>query len=95
MFRGYGGIVILAGLYLLAAKIGDSFSKTLTIFSIFIWAIAAGLFAYLILFRGMKFTFFGLGQPDKAADYEIEEHEDVQSGDDRNAGDETHPPAAV
>src|SRR3546814_11330639 len=63
MFRGYGAIVVLAALFFIAAKIGDTFAKTLTIFSIFIWTIAAALFAYLILFRGMKLSFFGFGKP--------------------------------
>src|SRR3546814_5911807 len=62
MFRGYGAIVVLAALFFIAAKIGDTFAQTLTIFSIFIWTIAAALFAYLILFRGIKLSFFGFGK---------------------------------
>jgi hypothetical protein len=95
MFRGYGGIVVLAALYFIAAKIGDTFSKTLMIFSIFIWAIAAALFAYLILFRGMKLSFFCFGaekQPIVQDDFE--QIDDVDVDGTRELGDHPTPPAA-
>ena len=58
MFRRSGAIIVLLGLYLLAGQIGNSFSQGLMIFSIFMWVIAAGLFVYLMLFRGMKIDLF-------------------------------------
>jgi hypothetical protein len=93
MFKGYGGIAILAILYFIAAKIGDTFSQTLTVFSIMVWAIAAALFVYLILFRGVKFTPFGMGKPAPDQNFEIDDVGDatvddvdlVQKSDDENS----------
>src|SRR3546814_18253448 len=67
MFRGYGAIVVLAALFFIAAKIGDTFAQTLTIFSLFIWNIAAALIHSLILFRCMNLSFLGLGKDNHLA----------------------------
>src|SRR5690606_805783 len=58
MFRRTGAIIALVGLYFLAAQIGNSFGQVLTIFSIFMWVIAGGMFVYLMLFKGMKMEIF-------------------------------------
>lgn len=60
--RRSGAIIFLAALYFLAAKIGGDFGQVVTIFTVLIWMIAAGLFAYLMLFRGVKLSFFGFGR---------------------------------
>ena len=63
MFKRSGAIVFLAVLYLIAAKIGSGFSQVLTVFSILIWTVAAGLFVYLVLFRGVRLSFLQKAEP--------------------------------
>lgn len=81
-------------LYLLAAKIGDSFGQSLKIFSVFIWMIAGGLFAYLILFRGMKFTIFGSAKQLQIED-EFDDVDEASVDEQREALDASSPPSAT
>lgn len=57
-FRGLAPYAVFLGLAAIAYLLGNTFSTFLTIFSILIWACVAVVGAYLVLFRGMKFTLF-------------------------------------
>lgn len=71
MAHRYLPIAALVGLYFIAAQIGSGFSQILTIFSLFVWVIAGGLFLYLILFRGLKIQLFRNSTNDNSPDYEL------------------------
>lgn len=56
--RRTAALLFLVVLFVLAAQIGNSLKQILMIFSIFMWVVAAGMFVYLILFRGARITLF-------------------------------------
>lgn len=91
-----GAIIFLAGLFLLAGQIGNSFQQTVTIFSIIIWTIAFGMFLYLILFRGLKLDLFSkanvssdLYEPEEKLD-RVDDNNLSSAGNDRAVGTAQH-----
>jgi len=42
----------------IAVTIGDTFGTIITIFAVMVWACAALMIVYMLLFRGVKFTLF-------------------------------------
>jgi hypothetical protein len=66
--RRTGAIVFLGILFLCLAKIG-SFTQALTIFTIIMWSIAACLFGYLVLYRGVRFNPFQRTVPADEPEY--------------------------
>lgn len=76
-FHKYGAIVFLLSLYLIAAKIGSSFSDALKIFGAMMWVLAIAMFAYLVLFKGMKISLFGGQGANDNLDFEEFEEEEL------------------
>lgn len=88
-------IVAFGLLYLLAAKIGSTFSQSLMIFSVIVWMIAAGLFAYLVLFRNVRLSIFGRSQAEAPIEgdyYEEDEFVETDEIDARPYEHEDHHP---
>jgi hypothetical protein len=67
-FRRNGAFAVLALLAFLAIKLGDTFGTALTIFTIFVWVIAIGMFVYVTLFKGVRLTLFSRNRPEEDLD---------------------------
>lgn len=91
MLRRTGAIVVLAGLYLLAAEIGNNFGQALTVFGLFMWVIAAGMVVYLMLFRGMRLDLFGNADEEASLPVETGRPHEEAGADPEGSSDEDMP----
>ncbi|QAY80198.1 hypothetical protein [Sphingosinicella sp. BN140058] len=79
--RRYGAIAVLVALYWVAAQLGETFGSTLFIMSVFFWTLAAGMFVFLVLFRGLTLRLFSKPAAEPEDDV-LEEQGGGEFGDD-------------
>ncbi len=85
MFQRYGPFIVLGGLFLLLSEVGNGLGQALDIFLVLIWSVVIGLFAYLILFRGMKIRLFRASADEESSVVTLE-HRGVANDEDGNSG---------
>ncbi len=56
--KSYLPFVFLVAIAWLAVQIGSTLGSIITIFAVIVWACAALMIVYMLLFRGVKFTLF-------------------------------------